>query len=108
MVPKKFANVGKSGSFKSWAREVKDYARIADSETLELFKIGVPQQLENLDHDLHYFISRFLDGEAKLLSINADIGTFAKGDATEKKTRNKTTTRQFARKYMSERDSVHF
>ena len=90
LVPKKFANVGQSGSFKSWAREVKDYARIADPETLELFKIGeltenkvdlqtdIPQQLENLDQDLHYFISRFLDGEAKLLSINADIGTFAK------------------------------
>ena len=57
---------------------------------MELFKIGeltenkvdlqtdIPQQLEKLDQDLHYFISRFLDGEAKLLSINADIGTFAK------------------------------
>ena len=60
------------------------------SRDLELFKIGeltenkvdlqtdIPQQLEKLDQDLHYFISRFLDGEAKLLSINADIGTFAK------------------------------
>ena len=27
---------------------------------------------------MHYFISRFLDGEAKLLSIIADTGTFAK------------------------------
>ena len=90
LVPKKFTNVGQSGSFKSWAREVKDYARTADPETLELFKIGeltenkvdlqtdIPQKLESLDQDLHYFITRFLDGEAKLLSINADIGTFAK------------------------------
>ena len=91
LVPKKFASVCQSGSFKSWAREVKDYARIADPETLELFKIGelsenkidlqtdVPQQLENPDLDLHYFISRFSGGEAKLLSINADIGTFREG-----------------------------
>ena len=55
-----------------------------------MFKIGeltenkvdlqtdIPQQLQNLDQDLHYFISWFLDGEAKLLSINADTGTFAK------------------------------
>ena len=63
---------------------------MADPETLELFKKGeltenkvdmqtdIPQQLENLDQDLHYFSSRFSDGEAKLLSTSTDIGTFTK------------------------------
>ena len=71
LVPKKFANVGPSGSFKSWVRQVKDYARIADPETPELFKIGeltenkvdlqtdIPQQLENLEQDLHYSFRGF-------------------------------------------------
>ena len=71
------------------SEKVKEYARIADPETLELFQIGeltenevdlqtdIPQKLESLHQDLHYFITRFLDGEAKLLSINADIATFA-------------------------------
>ena len=39
-VPKKFAIVRQNRSFKSWAREIEDYARIADPETLELFKLG--------------------------------------------------------------------
>ena len=39
LVPEKFANVGQSGSFKSFAREVEDYARIADPVTLELSRL---------------------------------------------------------------------
>ena len=85
LVPKKFQSVGHSGSFKAWAREVKDYARMADPATLDLLKIAedkdfaivladIPLGLEELDKDLHYFLTRFLDGEAKLLSLNAEIG----------------------------------
>ena len=40
LVPKKFANVGQSGSLKSLAREGEDYARIADPETLELSRLN--------------------------------------------------------------------
>ena len=39
-MPKKFESIGQSGSFKAWAREVKDYARMADPATLELFRLG--------------------------------------------------------------------
>ena len=38
LVPKKFANISTSGSFKAWARELKDYARMVDPQTLELFR----------------------------------------------------------------------
>ena len=90
LVPKKFQSVGQSGSFMAWAREVKDYARMADPTTLELFRLGesldevwdlntdIPKELEELDKDLHYFIARFLDGETKLLSLNAEIGELDK------------------------------
>ena len=86
LTPKKFSNIATSGSFRSWARELKDYARMADPKTLTLIKLGeesedridvntdVPDELMDLDQDLHYFISKFLDGEAKLLALNADIG----------------------------------
>ena len=40
LIPGKFSNVTTSGSFKYWARELKDYARIADPATLNLFRFG--------------------------------------------------------------------
>ena len=39
LVPEKFANVGQSGSLKSLAREVEDYAHTADPVTLELSRL---------------------------------------------------------------------
>ena len=81
-----------SGSFKAWARDLKDYARMADPATLNLLRLGETNIEENIsldqvegvegatpemDQDLHYFMCRFLDGEAKMLSLNAEIGSFS-------------------------------
>ena len=89
LIPGKFSNVNASGSLKSWARELKDYARMADPATLNLFSLGetniegkvsLDQVLvetavtPEVDQDLHYFICKFLDGESKMLSLNAEIG----------------------------------
>jgi hypothetical protein len=85
LVPKKFTNIAASGSFKAWARELKDYSRVADHDTIEMFKMAeeaqeqiefgaLPMGKEDLDQDMHYLITRFLDGEAKMLSLNAEIG----------------------------------
>ena len=62
---------------------------MADPKTLELLQIGedlsddrccvdtdIPGELDELDQDLHYLLSKFLDGEAKLLAVNAEIGSF--------------------------------
>ena len=51
LVPKKFVAVGHNGSFRSSAREVEDYARIAHPATLEQFKIG--ERTENNDDFAH-------------------------------------------------------
>jgi hypothetical protein len=87
LAPKKFQNIAVSGSFKAWSRELKDYAQMADPTTLELFKyaenaeekVDVELLLEGkaqLDQDLHYFVGRFLEGESKMLALNAEIGEF--------------------------------
>ena len=63
---------------------------MADPDTLKLIKLGeeledrvyvdtdIPGELVELDQYLHYFIAKFLDGEAKLLSLNAEIGDLGK------------------------------
>ena len=85
LIPKKYINAATSGSFKAWAREIKDYAKMAEPDIDELLNMG-EEDLENkhnvdltigketLDRDLHYLISRFLYGEAKLLALNAEVG----------------------------------
>ena len=92
MLPKKFVDESTTATFKSWAREARDYTRMADPAVIELMKIGDeckwkridPNDINGaknsaeLDQDLHYFLSRFLDGEAKLLALNAEIGEFGK------------------------------
>ena len=90
LAPKKFSCIASSGTFKSWAREVKYFARMADPAATELFRLGetieekididtdLPNELLDMDQDLHYVIARFLDGEAKLLSLNAEIGEIGK------------------------------
>ena len=39
LAPKRFQNVAVSGSFRAWAREIKDYARMADPRTLRMVVI---------------------------------------------------------------------
>ena len=78
-----------SGSFKVWARELKDYARMADPKTLSLFRDGetakekidlefIDESQHDLDRYLHYLICKLLDGDAKMLALNAEIGDFDK------------------------------
>jgi hypothetical protein len=85
LAPKKFQSTALSGSFKTWAREVKDFARMADPAVVELMRHAeiaegpikaqdIIMEYVEMDKDLHYFITRFLDGEAKLLALNAEIG----------------------------------
>ena len=95
LLPKKYTNATASGSFKTWAREYKDWLRMIDKILFKLFVLGEQRLSEEdkvdvddlkngdedfteLDQELHYLITRFLEGEAKLLSINADIGEFGK------------------------------
>ena len=86
LVPKKCVSIGQNWSSKSWSREVQDHADLptlglrkpnkftAKKQTFERIyeKISKP-----LIRDVHFFISKVLDGESKLLSINTEIGTFA-------------------------------
>ena len=51
------------------------------SETWRKEKIDlelIEESQHELDQDLHYFICKFLDGEAKMLALNAEIGDFDK------------------------------
>ena len=50
MTPKKYSSVAISGSFKIWAREIRDYARMADPKTLDLLDLGEREE-ENIDLD---------------------------------------------------------
>ena len=85
LVPIKFGNEATSGSFKAWAREMQDYAGIAQPSKKQFFDIAektvdkitiedLPVDKKDIDQDLHYLVSRFLDGQAKLIALNAEIG----------------------------------
>ena len=90
MMPKLFRNTAVSGSYKAWSREFKDYALMVDPALEELFMIGESADKKidgmyvdhkssiDLDTSFHYFITSRLEGEAKILSLNAIVGRAGK------------------------------
>ena len=89
-MPKLFRNTAVSGSHEAWSREFKDYALMVDPALEELFMIGEsPDKKINgmfvdhkssidLDKSFHYFITSRLEGEAKMLALNAIVGRAGK------------------------------
>ena len=92
IAPRKFSDTQKSGSFKLWAKEVKDYVYWHDRtrEALDYFeeKWSIDDQLTyatakqcmsdkvldvEVDSALHMIISAFTEGEARVLAENAEL-----------------------------------
>ena len=93
IAPRKFSDIQKSGSFKIWAKEVKDYVYWHDKNTREVLdyfeeKWNIDDQLKyadakqcmldkgmdvEVDSALHMIISAFIEGEARILAENAEL-----------------------------------
>ena len=93
IAPRKFSDIQKSGSFKLWAKELKDYVYWHDKtirEAIEYFeeKWTIDDELTyndakqcmtdkglemDVDAALHMIISAFTEGEARVLAENAEF-----------------------------------